>query len=47
MANNIKNILSSFHLQDTLNPKIWELSKDGEIGQMNPKVRTRLLDIAY
>lgn len=47
MANNIKNILSSFHLQDTLNPKIWELSKDGEIGQMNSKVRTRLLDIAY
>lgn len=47
MANNIKNILSSFHLQDTLNPKIWELSENGEIGQMKPKVRNRLLDIAY
>ncbi len=47
MDNNIKNILQSFHLQDTLNPKIWVMSEDDEIGNMNPKVRTRLLDIAY
>ena len=39
---NLKNILSSFHLQDELNPKIWESSD-----KMSPKVRERLLDIAY
>ena len=38
----LKNILSSFHLQDELNPKIWESSD-----KMSPKVRERLLDIAY
>jgi predicted nucleotidyltransferase len=37
----LKDILSSFHLQDELNPKIW--SKDGQ--KMNPKVRERLLEI--
>ena len=39
---NLKSILSSFHLQDELNPKIWESSD-----KMSPKVRERLLDIAY
>ena len=39
---NLKSILSSFRLQDELNPKIWE-SPD----KMSPKVRERLLDIAY
>jgi predicted nucleotidyltransferase len=39
---NLKSILSSFHLQDELNPKIWE-SPD----KMSSKVRERLLDIAY
>ena len=38
----LKSILSSFHLQDELNPKIWE-SPD----KMSSKVRERLLEIAY
>jgi len=40
--NNLKSILSSFHLQDELNPKIWESSD-----KMSSKVRDRLLEIAY
>ena len=39
---NLKSILSSFRLQKELNPKIWESSD-----KMSPKVRDRLLDIAY
>lgn len=39
---NIKSILSSFQLQDELNPRIWESSD-----KMSPKVRERLLDIAH
>ena len=39
---NLASILSSFHLQDELNPKIWESSD-----KMSSKVRERLLDIAY
>jgi hypothetical protein len=39
---NLASILSSFHLQNELNPKIWESSD-----KMSPKVRDRLLDIAY
>ena len=39
---NLKSILSSFRLQKELNPKIWESSD-----KMSPKVRERLLDIAY
>lgn len=39
---NLKSILSSFRLQKELNPKIWESSN-----KMSPKVRNRLLDIAY
>ena len=38
----LKSILSSFHLQDELNPKIWESPN-----KMSSKVRERLLDIAY
>lgn len=38
----LKSILSSFRLQDELNPKIWESSD-----KMSSKVRDRLLDIAY
>ena len=37
----MQKILSSFKLQDELNPKIW----DGD--KMKPKVRERLLEIAY
>jgi len=51
---NIKSILSSFHLQDELNPKIWELPNErfmsdpkGQTEVMIPKVRERLLEIAY
>ena len=50
----LKSILSSFHLQDELNPKIWELPNEramsdpkGQTEIMKPKVRERLLDIAY
>ena len=39
---NLKSILSSFRLQKELNHKIWESSD-----KMSPKVRDRLLDIAY
>jgi predicted nucleotidyltransferase len=41
--NNLKSILSSFHLKDELNPKFWEI---GDTEKMNPKVRSRLIDIA-
>jgi hypothetical protein len=41
---NLDAILKSFHLQDELNPKIW--GKNSAIPTMNPKVRTRLLEIA-
>lgn len=51
---NLKSILSSFHLQDELNPKIWELPTEramsdpkGQVETMVPKVRERLLQIAY
>ena len=51
---NLKSILSSFHLQDELNPKIWELPNErfmsdpkGQVVVMVPKVRERLLEIAY
>ena len=51
---NLKSILSSFHLQDELNPKIWELPNErymsdpkGQDEIMVPKVRERLLQIAY
>jgi hypothetical protein len=40
----LNKILKSFHIQNELNPKIWE-SPDGD--NMNPKVRERLLEIAY
>jgi len=42
----LQNIISSFHLQDELNPKIWESSK-GQVETMVPKVRAHLLKIAY
>jgi len=41
----LKSILSSFKVQDNLNPKIWKKSEGGII--MNPKVRNRLLEIAH
>jgi predicted nucleotidyltransferase len=51
---NLASILSSFHLQDELNPKIWVLPNEramsdpkGQVETMKPKIRERLLDIAY
>ena len=41
---NLKKILSSFKVRESLNPKIWK-KIDGEI-KMNPKVRETLLGIA-
>ena len=43
---NLKSILSSFRLQDELNPKFWN-SQEDEVETMAPKVRERLLEIAY
>jgi predicted nucleotidyltransferase len=43
---NLKSILSSFKLQDKLNPKFWN-SKENKTETINPKVRERLLEIAY
>jgi predicted nucleotidyltransferase len=40
---NISDILKSFHLQNDLNPKIWD--NNSGTPKMNPKVRTRLLEI--
>lgn len=43
---NYKKILSSFKLQENLNPKIWYLAKgEKSIEHMIPKVRKKLLDI--
>lgn len=43
---NLQSILSSFKQQKELNSKIWNSSKD-QLYDMNPKVRERLLEIAY
>ena len=50
----LQSIISSFHLQDKLNPKIWYLPKEKFMGdpegqhyQMKPEVRTHLLKVAY
>lgn len=43
---NLKTILSSFHLKDELNPKFWETIQNDITKKMNPKVRSRLIDIA-
>ena len=39
----LKSILTSFQVQEELNPKIW----DDSLKKMSPKVRSRLLQIAY
>ena len=51
---NLKSILSSFNTKDKLNSKIWVLPNErsmsdpkGQVETMKPKVRERLLDIAY
>jgi len=41
---NLKKILSSFKVRESLNPKIWK-KIDGTV-KMNPEVRAALLDIA-
>lgn len=50
----ISNIVSSFKLQDKLNPKIWYLPNEKFMGdpngqkyEMRPEVRARLLEVAY
>lgn len=40
------NILKSFSIKETLNPKVWENPKDPEKAVMVPKVRKALLRIA-
>jgi len=51
---NTKEIIKSFKPQEELNPKIWYLPKeknmgdsDGQEMKMRPEVRERLLEIAY
>lgn len=51
---NLESIISSFHIQEDLNPKIWELPTEKFMGDpegqhyiMRTKVRERLLEIAY
>ena len=51
---NTKEIIKSFKPQDELNPKIWYLPKeknmgdsDGQEMKMRPEVREKLLEIAY
>ena len=41
------DILSSFKQQDTLNKEIWQNANSPQKSKMNPKVRERLLEIAY
>lgn len=41
------DIIKSFELQDTLNPKIWEINKDRNSPEIKPKIREKLLEIAY
>lgn len=43
---NYKKILSSFKIQDSLNPKIWYRPKNNNIEKMFPKVRKKLLEIS-
>lgn len=43
--NDLKKILDSFKQRKSLSPKIW-VKKDGNI-KLNPKVRSKLLDISY
>ena len=43
MGNSNKNIISSFKVQEELNPDIWY--SDGETYKMKPEVRVSLLDI--
>lgn len=41
------DILSSFKQQETLNKDIWQNANSPSKSKMNPKVRERLLEIAY
>jgi hypothetical protein len=42
---NDKKIISSFYLQDELNPEIWDEPSDGEY-KLKPEIRKRLLKVA-
>ena len=42
----LSNILSSFNLQETLNPKVYENPEDPKKAVMKSKVRNALLKIA-
>ena len=44
---NLQNIIASFKIQDELNSKVWEKTTKNENYKMRPKVRERLLEIAY
>jgi len=40
-------IISSFSLQETLNPKIWDNYKNPEKASLKPEIRKKLLEIAH
>jgi len=41
------NIIKSFELRDTLNPKIWDTPNDENSPKIKSKIREKLLEIAY
>lgn len=43
---NLKKILDSFNIRETLNPKVWENPDDPKKSVMKPKVRKALLKIS-
>ena len=43
---NLKKILDSFNIKDTLNPKVWEKPEDPKNATLKPKIRKGLLKIA-
>lgn len=43
---NVNDIINSFSLRETLNPKVWENPENAKDTKMKPKVRRALLKIA-
>ena len=43
---NFSNILKSFSIKETLNPKVWENPEDPKEAILKPKIRQALLKIS-
>ena len=43
---NIKKIIDSFRLKDSLNPKVWENPEDPKKATLKPKIRKALIKIS-